>query len=194
MPPSSLPGLRQQILAAARRLFIEKGYHGLSMRQIAEAVGVSKAALYYHFEDKEELFLAVLEAHVVEAEAIIDEAQIEGRTARDRIRLIVQAIFDQPAEQRAIIRLASQEMALLEDPARLAFRRVYQDRFIDRIQGILETGIRNGELRALDPRLATWCLLGMMYPYFYPAYQIEMPPVSEVIEQLLEIYLDGIAK
>jgi AcrR family transcriptional regulator len=45
--------LRAEILAAARGLFIQQGYHGLAMRQIAEAVGVSKPALYYHFRDKE---------------------------------------------------------------------------------------------------------------------------------------------
>ena len=45
---------RQEILAQARHLFLEQGYHGLAMRSIAEAVGVTKAALYYHFKDKEE--------------------------------------------------------------------------------------------------------------------------------------------
>ncbi|MBK9209973.1 MAG: helix-turn-helix transcriptional regulator [Anaerolineales bacterium] len=52
-------GLREQILDTAKSLFMQQGYHGLAMRQISEAVGVSKAALYYHFKDKEELFLAM---------------------------------------------------------------------------------------------------------------------------------------
>ena len=61
-------GLREQILVTAKSLFIQQGYHGLAMRQISEAVGVSKAALYYHFKDKEELFLAILSGYLNEIE------------------------------------------------------------------------------------------------------------------------------
>ena len=73
-------GLREQILVAAKRLFIEQGYHGLAMRQISEAVGVSKAALYYHFKDKEELFLAILSSNLDEIEQAIDliHAKLDG--------------------------------------------------------------------------------------------------------------------
>ena len=49
-----------RIMEEATRLFVTRGYHGISMREIAEAVGVSKAGLYYHFKDKEDLFIAIL--------------------------------------------------------------------------------------------------------------------------------------
>ncbi len=47
---------REKILEQARQLFASQGYRGLSMRQIAEVVGISKAGIYYHFKDKEDLF------------------------------------------------------------------------------------------------------------------------------------------
>ncbi len=52
--------LRELILATAKSLFSQQGYHGLAMRQISESLGVAKSALYYHFKDKEQLFLAIL--------------------------------------------------------------------------------------------------------------------------------------
>ncbi|UDY35376.1 TetR/AcrR family transcriptional regulator [Dermatobacter hominis] len=52
---------RQRILDAATDLFIEKGYEGTSLREIAERVGVTKAALYYHFASKAEMVAALLE-------------------------------------------------------------------------------------------------------------------------------------
>ena len=52
---------RQRILDAAQALFIERGYEATSLREIAERVGVTKAALYYHFTSKEELLRALLE-------------------------------------------------------------------------------------------------------------------------------------
>jgi AcrR family transcriptional regulator len=172
---------------------MEHGYRGLSMRQIAEAVGVSKPALYYHFKDKEELFLAILEHYVQGVEAILVQVLEEGGTAPQRIRRLVEAIFDQPAEQRAIIRLASQEMNQLSEPVRRAFHRSYHEQFIDKIQVIIGEGIERGELRPFDPGVATWSLLGMMFPYFYPDHHGEMPPAALVVEQILSIYLDGIA-
>ncbi len=52
---------REEIISAAHTLFIEQGYHGTSMRQIAEEAGVALASIYNHFSGKEELFTAVFE-------------------------------------------------------------------------------------------------------------------------------------
>ena len=184
--------LREQILGAAKQLFIEQGYRGLAMRQIAEAVGVSKAALYYHFKDKEELLLAILDGYLNEMEATLVRIQTQELPVRRKIDALLQAILRQPAEQRAVIRLGSQEMAQLSAPARAAFNRAYHEKFIDRVQAMLQAGIDRGELRPIDPSVATWTLLGMMYPYFYPAHSQDVPAPSAVLEQILTIYLDGI--
>lgn len=53
------PGTRERILEVALDLFIEQGYEKASLREIAERVGVTKAALYYHFESKEDILLAL---------------------------------------------------------------------------------------------------------------------------------------
>src|SRR5437764_3916998 len=50
-------GTRQLILQTAQRLFEERGYDATSLRQIAEAVGMTKAAVYYHYPAKEDLLL-----------------------------------------------------------------------------------------------------------------------------------------
>ncbi|MCH6470351.1 TetR/AcrR family transcriptional regulator [Sinomonas terrae] len=57
-PPS---GTRERIQAVALRLFSEQGYESTSMRQIAEELGFTKAALYYHFKSKEDIVRALLE-------------------------------------------------------------------------------------------------------------------------------------
>jgi AcrR family transcriptional regulator len=184
--------LRPQILATAKHLFIQQGYHGLSMRQLAEALGVSKAALYYHFRDKEELLLAILDSYLDEMEAGLAQVTQSQTRARPRIRSLVEMILSQPAEQRAVIRLSSQEMAQLSAPARQAFNRAYHRKFLDPIQAILEAGMQSGELRRMDPSVATWALLGIMYPYFYPAHSSDLPAPADVADRLVAIYLDGL--
>jgi AcrR family transcriptional regulator len=183
--------LREQILSTAKALFIQQGYHGLAMRQIAEALGVSKAALYYHFQDKEQLFLAILEAYLDEMEAAIDHIEAEPVSSVEHIRRFVEYVLAQPPGQRAIIRLASQEMGQLGEPARKTFGKIYQEKFIGKLQAILETGMKAGEFRSIPPELATWTLLGMMYPYFYPAHAGDVGLSDETIQQILTVYLEG---
>ncbi len=97
-----------------KRLFAEQGFRAISMRQIADAVGISKAAIYYHFKDKEELFLAILESYLSDLATLIDEAAHQGDTCRAKVRAVVLRILTQPAEQRAVLRLASQELSNIE--------------------------------------------------------------------------------
>jgi AcrR family transcriptional regulator len=186
--------LREEVLRAAKGLFIERGYHALSMRAIAEAVGVTKAALYYHFKDKEALFLAMLVAYLEEMEATIGRIEGEEEAAPERVRRLVRAILAQPAEQRDLIRLASQEMASISGPARQAFDQAYHEKFIHRIAGMLEAGMQRGELRRLDPSVATWALLGMLYPYLYPAHDADLRPSGEAVEEVVSIYLQGVER
>ena len=58
---SSAPQTRRRILEAAAEVFAERGYSGASMRDIAERLGITKAALYYHFASKEDLLDGLVE-------------------------------------------------------------------------------------------------------------------------------------
>ena len=75
------------ILDAALPLFAERGFDGVSMRQVSEAAGVSKANIYYHFESKEALYLAVLRSSVADTRELLKDMadpaeRFETRVAR----------------------------------------------------------------------------------------------------------------
>jgi AcrR family transcriptional regulator len=187
------PDSRAAILEAAKHLFMQEGFRGISMRQIAEAVGVTKAALYYHFKDKEELFVAIVEQYLVAMSGLIDDVAATAGDTRSGIGELVRRILAQPPEQRSIIRLASQEISNISPQNRTRFLEMYHGRFVNRITAMLEAGMARGELRHIDPNLATWTLLGMMYPYFHPAPPAQAIPQQILIDELLRIYFDGIA-
>jgi AcrR family transcriptional regulator len=186
--------LREQILVTAKGLFIQQGYHGLAMREISDALGVSKAALYYHFKDKEELFLAILSSYLNEIENAIDEIQSKPVSSSEHIRLFMEYILKQPTEQRAVTRLGSQEMAQLSVSARKMFGKIYHEKFIGKLIAIYQTGIEQGEFQPINAEVATWALLGMMYPYFYPAHTGNTPLASETIHEIVSIYLNGVTR
>jgi AcrR family transcriptional regulator len=97
---------RQRILAVSAELFVEQGYDGTSLREIAERLGVTKAALYYHFSSKEQIFRALLEP----AKDLI--GQLHGRleAARDveewanALEWVVTRVFDNRNVFRLIAR------------------------------------------------------------------------------------------
>jgi AcrR family transcriptional regulator len=187
-------GLRSQILNQATRLFVDRGYTSISMREIAEACGVTKAALYYHFKDKESLMLAILESYLDEIEALIQASRSVTGTTREKINYMVRAILIQDPEKRALIRLASQEMSNLSPQTRAHFGQVYYARFVGQIEALLVEGVKNGELRPMDPKATTWILLGMMYPFFYPGHDREMGKPEEIIPFLLSVFFEGVSQ
>jgi AcrR family transcriptional regulator len=71
---------RQEALRVALALFTEHGYEATSLRQIAEALGINKASLYYHFPNKEALLRSVLEERGSEAEQLLDWCEQQPRS------------------------------------------------------------------------------------------------------------------
>jgi AcrR family transcriptional regulator len=190
-PPPDTTDIVVRIIDAATCLFVASGYRGISMREISEAVGLSKAGLYYHFRDKEALFLAILSANLDTVERIILEARRDDTSTRARVARIIRGILSLSPDQRAIIRLASQEMVHVSQAARSRFERIYDQRFIGQIQGVLEAGVARGELRRVNTQLATWLLLGMAYPFFYPSHSPGNP--DEAVELMVAVFFDGLA-
>jgi AcrR family transcriptional regulator len=71
---------REQIRAVALELFAERGYDKTSLREIAERLGVTKAAVYYHYRTKEEILRSLIDDHLAGMDAIVEwgEAQPPG--------------------------------------------------------------------------------------------------------------------
>jgi AcrR family transcriptional regulator len=184
---------RERIMEEAARLFVDRGYNGISMRELAQATGISKAGLYYHFQDKEDLFLAILNENLDQMGAIIRRCRQAGGSAREQISAVMREIFASAPEQRSIIRLANQEMANLSQQARTAFARIYQDKFIGQLAAIFQEGMDRHELRPMGVQITTWVLLGMMYPFFYPSHSRESTGSDGIIETILTIFFDGVS-
>ncbi len=101
-PASSLEqGTCQQILIAAKDLFFAKGYKGVSMKEIADAVQVMPSALYYHFpKGKEDLFTKMIQTLFVdEGVAGIEQAMRTTRTLRERLTLLTSSLLTLPIDE-----------------------------------------------------------------------------------------------
>ena len=79
---------RERIQAVALELFAGEGYEKTSLREIAERLGVTKAALYYHFKSKEDIVRSFTEDYVTELDALIAWGTDQPRTSESRAQLL----------------------------------------------------------------------------------------------------------
>ena len=91
---SSAPETRRRILDSATAVFAEHGYAGASMRDIAERLGITKAALYYHFTSKEDLLDGLVHPVIEAMTAFADAAESGGRTGGQILREFLDLTID----------------------------------------------------------------------------------------------------
>src|ERR1017187_6948373 len=103
---------RQRIQAVALELFAEQGYEKTSLREIAERLGVTKAALYYHFKSKEDIVGSLVEDYFGQIDALIDWGRSQPRTAEAR-GTVLSRYFGIVEEGSEVFRMLHQNQAAL---------------------------------------------------------------------------------
>jgi AcrR family transcriptional regulator len=141
-----MAGRRTELTRAAARLFAEKGYHGTSVGDLAEALGVRKGSLYSHIESKADLLWEVAGDGARSFHAALDSVPEDGPVV-ERIRAALRAHLRVVAEQLDVATVFIREWRYLEGERREAFvaeRRRYEERF----RALFREGRELGELRA----------------------------------------------
>src|SRR5881296_1304830 len=122
---------RSELSRQAARLFAQKGYHGTSIGDLAEAMGVQKGSLYAHIESKEHLLWEVAREGAAAFHAALDALPDDGPVI-ERIRAALRAHLRVVAEQLDIATVFVREWRYLQGERRDAFlgeRRRYEERF-----------------------------------------------------------------
>ena len=154
-------GTRESILAVALERFGTRGVDGVSLDEIAAAVGVRKQTVLYWFASKDELVDAVLEAAAAELAVVIDAAV---RAAPDeplaQIDAVVVAVFRPAVRKPALLGLVG-ELSRLPGPQAERLR-AHVDPLIERAVAFLGDAMAEGRLRAGDPRLVAALAYGTL--------------------------------
>ena len=124
-------GTRERIQSIALELFAEQGYEKTSLREIAERLGVTKAALYYHFKSKEDIVRSFVEDYRAELEQVIAWGASQPPTPETRAE-ILRRYTGIVGEQLAVIRFMEQNQAtmhtLMSDSG--ARKKMFRDQFM----------------------------------------------------------------
>jgi AcrR family transcriptional regulator len=127
------PERKESILSAAQGLFASKGFHGVSIDEIARAVNVSPAILYRHFDSKQTLYAAVLEKFAGQRQSYVNTIVNHGTSFEDALAGMTQVYIENIAKNPDILRIELH--SLLEgNPATLAFFQNRWKSFTDYIE------------------------------------------------------------
>lgn len=155
---------RAQILKAARAVFIEKGYLGARVQDVAHRAGLSKGAVYFYFQSKRELFMALVHEEHEATYSFLDEAERDPRPAAVKLKSLVDVYLDYFAGLTAPPRffLMMSEEGIRDEDIQEEVQAVHQH-FVDASSRLFAQGIAEGTFAAeLDPMAAAQLLKALV--------------------------------
>ena len=180
---------RAELTEIAARLFADQGFHGTSMGDIAEAMGVQKGSLYSHTESKQRLLYDVVHAGSVAFSEALDSVG-EDVHAVERIRQALRGHLRVVAEQLDTATVFTREWRYLEGDLLdefVAERRRYEERW----RGLFREGVERGELRvdlrASDAALLVLSAANWAYTWLRPGVDTD-----DLADRFVAIVVDGI--
>jgi AcrR family transcriptional regulator len=174
---------RSRLRQLALEMFAEQGYEKTSLREIAERLGVTKAALYYYFKSKEDIVRSLIEDYVAELDELIDWAKNQPRTADTRAE-IVRRYLHIVANGTAVFRLLHQNQAAVSG---LASAKERGELFKERMDALIDIlSPPGGALR--DQIRAASCLMSVSFCCMH--YQDRAASPAELEAAVLDVALE----
>ncbi|MDX6511873.1 MAG: TetR/AcrR family transcriptional regulator, cholesterol catabolism regulator [Gaiellaceae bacterium] len=180
---------RSELTRTAARLFAERGYHGTSISDLAEAMGVQKGSLYAHMNSKQDLLYETMREGAAAFHRALD-AVPEALPASEKIRLALRAHLRVVSEQLDVATVFVREWRYLEGERReeiVAERRRYEERF----RTFFREGRDRGELRS-DLDDATAALLALSAANWAYTWLRPGRDTDELADRFTALLVDGI--
>ena len=171
-----------QILSESARLFATNGYDGTSMRDIAEACGISKSLLYHHFTDKDEIFARIALGSTRELYQFVFDRLPESATPTERLRAFMVATGEYFQRYRWAWLAATSAFWSDPEQRRQKERMMWRDRYEGLVRTLIQQAIDAGEFRPLDVPLAgrlVLSALNWMHRWYKPDKGMPAPQIAD---------------
>ncbi|HEY85783.1 MAG TPA: TetR/AcrR family transcriptional regulator [Chloroflexi bacterium] len=196
-PRASKEERRDQIMKAATACFSRKGYHLTTMDDIVAESGLSKGSLYWHYKNKKDLFLSIVDWYLEQVKSGFEAAILAAPTAADRLRLFAELsaqMFSSPELEPLASVLIDFYAATRHDAEVNEAMRNVLNPFIELVTGLIEAGIAAGEFKAVNARQTAIALMaaydGM---YMYRMMLEDEFDWAETGRQFMETLLEGLS-
>jgi AcrR family transcriptional regulator len=195
-PTDRKAATRAQILQSALICFSNKGYHQTSMDDIVAQSGLSKGALYWHFESKKDLFIALVEWFMVEMSEEIAHAWTDGMSAADKIRAMAMVSIESSEQMLPFFKVFLDFWAQTSEDEQLL--QIFEEmikRYQHQLAEVIEEGIARGEFRSVDAPLFSLALFGMFDALFlYKTLLGDKVDMRGSAEAALDVMIEGLRR
>lgn len=164
MVDSKTQDKRDDILDVAEKLFSEKGFEAISIREISKAAEINIAMVSYYFGSKEKLYEEVVNRKLISSEMIIKYIE-QHETYTNKLFAIVDMFINKFFERRDFQNIIFREMAMNQRTgmAELITNRLHQNFSV--IQDVIENGIKHKEFKKVDVELTVMTIIGVVKTY-----------------------------
>lgn len=184
---------RDELVAAAEKLFAERGYAASSVRDIAEALDIQAGSLYAHIETKEDLLWEVLSAAADRFFAAVEPIVASDLLTIEKLRRLIAAHVAVVTGNVTAASVYSTQWRHLEEPRRALFA-ARRDAYEDIVRGLVRDGIREGVLADVDEKFAALLILSSIN-WVYQWYSADGPMTPEEISRkLTEMLFNGLRR
>jgi TetR/AcrR family transcriptional regulator len=152
---------RKAIVRAAARLMSRRGSHGATLDDVADRLGVSKAALYRYVSNKNDLILACHEEALAIAERCLDHGEEKGATGLEKIRLGLRCYLVEMIRELGVPALILEENVLQGEAAERNYAN--RDTYERRMRRLVREGQQDGSIVPAEPKIAVFMLLGSIH-------------------------------
>jgi AcrR family transcriptional regulator len=175
------------IIRTAAKLFAAKGYHGAKLNEIAQELGISKPALYYHVGNKETIFREIVNQVMKPMDIAISVGK-SSLSPRERIEKIIMAMVKFNAEHRETALLGIEEAKTLPPKSQRALR--HRQKEIEQIlQQNLREGMEQGDFDVDDVRMVSFAILAAanwVYRWYRPNGYLTPEEIANQLTHILE--------
>ncbi len=186
---------RNQVLAAARRLFAERGYHATSVHDIIAAADIARGTFYLYFESKRAIFDELLDDFFVTLAANVRRVDTDpaARPPLDQLHEMMMRIFAVLENERPMARIVLREAVGLDVDVDKKLADFY-DRIVDLIERALRAGMELGLVRRCDARLTAWAVIGSVKEVCDRVFVLgaPAPDLGALGRQLVDFALRGV--
>jgi TetR/AcrR family transcriptional regulator, cholesterol catabolism regulator len=189
---------RKEILDTALALFASRGFEGTTVEAVADALGYTKPALYYYFEDKEAIFKSIVLDSLWEANERIELIRAREEAPREKLRDFIHYFIDDQFARKGFFSIHHQfkdfQQRILGEADREEVERL-SNAIPQSINAIIKQGIVAGEIRSEDPKILGGIIFGMLAGLLM---HLDMPALAKADRERLkasasEIIIKGIA-
>jgi AcrR family transcriptional regulator len=183
-----------KIFSAAAKLFAQKGYNGVSMRELSESTGLSKPTIYYYFGNKEGIYTALVEAGLHYGVEIFQKIVEQDIPIKDKIVQVVKVRFQQVLEYPdfakffLVVFTSSEKLPFLEDFIKESIER--RKMLVD----LIKEGIKRKEFGpSANPELAAEVFVGALMHFIMKQLNSRKVILSDKLaEDLVEFLFRGL--